>query len=163
MVKTMFAEAGLSGNKSNHSLRVAGACSLFAAGVPERVIQGRTGHVSIEALRKYERVTENQELAVSKILTGERDSFEASDSSVVPTVSKIQKKQLPPLLLPSGPQYNNCSFNVSYSAPPSYHAFPGRSHFQPPLPSPTVSPNFGASEPQLSLSDMPTVPACFEY
>ena len=81
MVKEIFAEAGIAGKKTNHSLRVAGATSLFSASVPERVIQGRTGHVSIEALRKYERVTENQELAVSKILTGEKDSFEQFPSS----------------------------------------------------------------------------------
>ena len=41
MVKTIFAEAGLSGNKNNHSFRVAGASSLFAASVPERVIKER--------------------------------------------------------------------------------------------------------------------------
>ena len=60
MVNDIFAEAGIYGNKTNHSLRVAGATSLFAAGVPERVIQGRTGHVSLQALRKYERITESQ-------------------------------------------------------------------------------------------------------
>ena len=136
-------------------MRVAGASSLFAAGVPERVIQGRTGHVSIEALRKYERVKENQELAVSKTLTGEKDSFETSDCSVVPTVPEIQKKLLAPLFPPSGPQYNNCTFNVSYSAPPNYGAFPGP-HFQPPLPSPTVPTGFGASHFQPPLPS-PTV------
>ena len=125
-----------SGKKTNHSLRVAGATSLFAAGVPERVIQGRTGHVSIEALRKYERVTENQELAVSKILTGEKDVFEKlpsteSKSNATPIVppSEIEKKpvadSVPP---PSGAQYNNCTINV-YSAPPNFGALPGPSHF----------------------------------
>ena len=39
MVKNMCDEAGIVGNKSNHSLRVAGASSLFDAGVPERIIQ----------------------------------------------------------------------------------------------------------------------------
>ena len=45
--------------------------SLFDAGVPERVIQQRTGHRSIEGLRIYERITDEQEMAVSNILTGE--------------------------------------------------------------------------------------------
>ena len=43
---------------------------MFAAGVPERIIQSRTGHSLLEALRKYERVTEDLEKAVSRILTG---------------------------------------------------------------------------------------------
>ena len=45
MVSTMCDEAGISGKKTNHSLRVSGATSLFDAGVPERVIQQRTGQV----------------------------------------------------------------------------------------------------------------------
>ena len=47
MVREMCQEAGIEGEKSNHSLRVAGTSSLFAAGVPEKIIQGRTGHVSL--------------------------------------------------------------------------------------------------------------------
>ena len=49
---------------------------LFAAGVPKQIIQSRTGHSSIEALQKYERVSEEQEKAVSKILTGELQEYE---------------------------------------------------------------------------------------
>ena len=100
---------------------------------------------------------------------------------MVPTFPEIPKELCAPLLPPSAPQYNNCTFNVSYSAPPYYGAFPGphfqpplpsptvptgfgASHFQPPLPLPTVPPNFGASEPQLPISDMPTaVLPYFEY
>ena len=66
MVKDMFEEEGISGN-SNHSLRVAGPSTPFSDGVPERIIQGRTGHVSVEALRKYAQETPTQELAVSNI------------------------------------------------------------------------------------------------
>ena len=49
MVRDMCQEAGLEREKSNHSLRVGGTSSLFAAGVPERIIQGRIGHVSLSA------------------------------------------------------------------------------------------------------------------
>ena len=66
MVPDLCSEAGLSSRKTNHSLRVSGATRLFEAGVPEKVIQQRTSHRSLEALRMYERVTEQQELAVSK-------------------------------------------------------------------------------------------------
>ena len=71
-----------------------GASSLFSAGVPERVMQSRTGHSSIDALRKYERVTLSQELAVSKILSGQEDLFkqqneELLNSSVVTVTTNI--------------------------------------------------------------------------
>ena len=53
MVRDMCLDAGIEGRKTNHSLRVSGTTSLFAEGVPERIIQSRTGHSSLEALRKY--------------------------------------------------------------------------------------------------------------
>ena len=70
MVKDMFGEVGISG-KTNHSLRATGATSLYTANVPEKMIQQRTGHRSLKALRIYERTTQDQELAVSKILTSD--------------------------------------------------------------------------------------------
>ena len=59
MVKDMFTEIGISG-KSNHSLRVTGASVLFQANVPEKIIQERTGHRSIKALRLYACTTGEQ-------------------------------------------------------------------------------------------------------
>ena len=50
MVKDMCAEVGITGRKTNHSLRATGATELFQAHVPERLIQQRTGHHSVEAL-----------------------------------------------------------------------------------------------------------------
>ena len=55
MLKKMCQEAGISGNFSNHSVRAYGASSMFQAGVPEKLIQQRTGHRTLEALRQYER------------------------------------------------------------------------------------------------------------
>ena len=40
MVSSMCKEAGVKGEKTNHSLRVAGASALFEAGVPERLFRG---------------------------------------------------------------------------------------------------------------------------
>ena len=76
MIRDMCKEAGIHGKKSNHGLRMSGATNLYAAGVPEKIIQARTGHSSLESLRKYERISMDQEEAVSKILTGETDDFE---------------------------------------------------------------------------------------
>ena len=42
---------------------------LFDAGVPEAVIQKRTGHKSLDSLHLYERVTLEQEQNVANILT----------------------------------------------------------------------------------------------
>ncbi len=64
----MFAEAGLE-SKTNHSLRATGATALFHAGMPEKVIQKTTGHRSVEALRKYERVSMEQSIEACKVLT----------------------------------------------------------------------------------------------
>ncbi len=50
MVSEICEEAGVNGKKTNHSLRVTCATSLYAAGVPEKVIQSRTGHSSLESL-----------------------------------------------------------------------------------------------------------------
>ena len=47
MVKDICADAGIGGNKSNHTLRATGATELYQAGVPEKVIQERTGHLSL--------------------------------------------------------------------------------------------------------------------
>ena len=44
MVATMCAEAGISERKTNHSLRVTGATSMYSGGVTEREIQQRTVH-----------------------------------------------------------------------------------------------------------------------
>ena len=76
MVKDMCAEAGVKGNKTNHSLRAAGATQLFAAGVPEKVIQQRTGHKSLDALRRYENTSEHQYRNASAILSHSKHSWQ---------------------------------------------------------------------------------------
>ena len=50
-------------------LGVTGATRLFTAQVPKKIIQQRTGHRSLEALRKYEHTSQQQDCAVSSILS----------------------------------------------------------------------------------------------
>ena len=123
---------------SCHSLRVAGASSLFDAGVPERIIQARTGHRSLESLRLYERVTERQDMQVAKILTGESTSFSINDSgsnnNTVMPCNPIESTETKPEMYASpstnspvyssaaGQQYNNCTVNIF--APPDNTYFP---------------------------------------
>ena len=68
LVKDMCKEANLEGNKTNHSLRATGVSSLFQAGVPEKLIQQRSGHLSLDGLRQYQRTTLEQEKDVSGVL-----------------------------------------------------------------------------------------------
>ena len=68
-VKDMCQKAGVQGHKTNHSLRATGASSMYEAEVPETLIQERTGHRSLQALRVYERSTEKQHQAVSAVLS----------------------------------------------------------------------------------------------
>ena len=69
MVKDICANAGIEGQKTNHSLRATGASELFHAGVPEKVIQERTGHLSLSGLHQYELTNFGQQLAISKVLS----------------------------------------------------------------------------------------------
>jgi integrase len=66
--------ACIGGNRSNHSLRATGATELNQAGVPEKIIQQRTGHRSLEALRKYEHISDIQHNAVSNILAADKET-----------------------------------------------------------------------------------------
>ena len=60
-------EAGFD-NKTNHHLRATGTSAMFRANVPEKIIQKTTVHRSIDALRSYERISEEQHRAVSKVM-----------------------------------------------------------------------------------------------
>ena len=68
-VKKMCGLAGIEGRKTNHSLRATGATQMYDSGVPEKLIQERTGHRSTEALRCYERTNMQQHSAVSAVLS----------------------------------------------------------------------------------------------
>lgn len=89
MVKEMFAEVGVC-DKTNHSLRATGATELYRANLPEKIIQQRTGHRCLKALRTYERTTSQQHLAVSRILSSDMEidyqqaTSEASKSRTQP-------------------------------------------------------------------------------
>lgn len=157
MVPTMCEEAGIEGHKTNHSLRVSGASTLFDAGVPEKIIQGRTGHRSLDALRLYERVTDNQNQQVSKIWSGQANSYasnsaeNATSSSVPCTSTSVSANVLPTGPSPSA-QYNHCTINISNANPsqvPFQHYFP----YQPPPLSYYYPPVYPLPAPDESSTD----------
>ena len=68
MVKEICAHGNIAGWKTNHSLCATGVSDLFHAGVPDKIIQERSGHLSMDGLRQYEHTTTEQEESVSKVL-----------------------------------------------------------------------------------------------
>ena len=140
MMKEMCSQAGLSTEFTNHSLRAYGATSLFQAKVPEKLIQQRTGHKSLKALRQYERTSDCQLLDVSNIASNFCDMNETLLVSVKSTVSismplstvaessrctavvgphvptpvsqSLARKQGPSVML-SGCNFSNCTISFS--------------------------------------------------
>ena len=105
MVKAICAESGIEG-KSNHSFRVAGATRMFTAGIPQKIIQQRTCHRLLKALREYEGPTEEQLREVSGLISGvEKKSADICNgkeraSEAVSSLSSISGNM------------TNCTFNL---------------------------------------------------
>ena len=60
-LKSIFTEAELSTeNKSNHSLRATAISRMYRASIPEKVIMERSGHLTKEGVRSYERTSVEQ-------------------------------------------------------------------------------------------------------
>ena len=120
MLKKMCDQPGIE-HRSNHSLRATGASEMFQANLPEHVIQSRTGHLSLKALRTYERVTEEQQKEACKILTAIDSPQESnkSNKSINPSISTVAKPQaVSPLMANTffgNPQ--NCTINVQIYNP----------------------------------------------
>lgn len=83
VVKEMCAAADISGHTTNDSLRATGASYMFQAGVPEKLVQQRTGHCSLMGLRQYEHTTTEQQRAVCQILSA--DNGETCKNSSIET------------------------------------------------------------------------------
>ena len=118
MVHDMCKLGNISGHKTNHSLRATGATELYAAEVPEKIIQERTGHRSIEGLRLYERTSEKQHQAVSNILSS------TSSSTYQAQIAKIDCSSQNLALNNSGSivpnmTYNNCQVNINFNQGPA--------------------------------------------
>ena len=64
----MCASGGIKGHKTNHSLRATAATEMFRCGAPEKLMQERTGHWSVEALQTYQHLEESQHKIVSSLL-----------------------------------------------------------------------------------------------
>ena len=89
---------------------------MFAANVPEKLIQSRTGHCSLEALRVYERPSHEKHQAVSNVLTSAESQWSFGDE-----LTNIQSTAEPTTTLS---MVGNCSLTkmttVQSQCPPSW-------------------------------------------
>ena len=106
MVRDICKEGEVGGKKTNHSLR---ASELFQAGIPEKVIQERTGHLSLTGLRHYERVTDDQQRVASNVLSSTNTKLEKSISRPLQPISNSMP-------FSSNMNFSGCSVNI-YQAP----------------------------------------------
>ena len=128
MLKQMCQDAGIDGRYSNHSLRAAGATTMFQAGVPEKLMQQRTGHRSIEGLRRYERTSETQLVDISNVVANNEAAATSSvappEKNVVPVqensctldLANCGTSKLPSIVL-KGCTFTGCS--LAFSGPAS--------------------------------------------
>ena len=113
----MCREAGITEKKTNHSLRATGTTALFRANVHEKLIRDVTGHKS-NSLQLYQRSTEEQKKAVSKILVqgSERFTNLEKENIPVPVVPRMPQHTSVPQGVPfvsSNPgTYNQCNFAI---------------------------------------------------
>ena len=89
----MFAEAQIPGMFTNHILRAYGATTLYNINIPEKLIQERTGHQSIKALKQYERTSESQIMEMSNI-SSTSDNVQAPVLNSVPVSGSISCNEL---------------------------------------------------------------------
>ena len=85
------------GKQTNHSSHATGASELFKHGVPEKIVQERTGHRSLEPLRTYERSSEEQHKAASTILSTKETKLQQQMTSYKEQVVNINPALHPTL------------------------------------------------------------------
>lgn len=122
-LKKMCSLAGIEGRISNHSLRATSVTQMYESGVPEKVIQERTGHRWLEALRMYKRTNTQQHETVSKVLTAPHSltyNEQVQISRQHASVSTMSLNQ------PSSTQSVSISLNNLQGCTINIHNTPGR-------------------------------------
>ena len=119
MIKEVCLEGGISGRKTNHSLRATDASHMYQAGVPEKLIQETTGHLSTSGVRQYENTTIEQQRAVSRVLSCSTSTGELQ-SARSETTPPAKQPSLP-VLQPSSAAMNfsGCTVTIYNASPPS--------------------------------------------
>uniref|UniRef100_A0A1X7UMI5 ZMYM2-like/QRICH1 C-terminal domain-containing protein n=1 Tax=Amphimedon queenslandica TaxID=400682 RepID=A0A1X7UMI5_AMPQE len=129
MVSKMCNTVGIKG-KTNHSLRVTETTRLFNAHVLEKIVQERSGHLSLESLRCYERASPKQHENVSSILSSssplvfskinENEKCVKVEDDTRATFVKdedtklFKKEDSPQNIHPTFSACKNCTINVNF-------------------------------------------------
>ena len=81
-MKRLCDDAGITGNKTNHSLRATTATRGLEFGIPEKLLMERTGHRSVASLHQYQRPSEEEKMFVSHLLDdGEKGNEGATEDT----------------------------------------------------------------------------------
>ena len=92
------------------------ATEMFQLGAPEKLIQERTGHRSLEALRSYERLNEDQHRVASAILARKPEKVQYTNNvRMQSSMSNAYTSSLPAFNVH---EMHGCVINNYYSAPP---------------------------------------------
>lgn len=114
-VARLCREAGISGFRTNHSLRATTATRLYQAGVDEQLIMERTGHHSVDGVRSYKRTNQEQQENLSDILSlAKKPRNGLSLVQPIQNISNSQQLSVQPDKLQHMFTLNNCS-NVNFN------------------------------------------------
>ena len=93
---------------------------MFQHGAPEKLIQERTGHRSVEGLRAYERLNESQHKAVSALLARKPDGVQYSKRMQMQSLNMPSTSSTGPVAQPAFNvhEMHGCTINNFYGVPP---------------------------------------------
>lgn len=107
IMKTMFSEAGIPGYYTNHSGKRTLATTLYQAGVPEQEIMERTGHRSMESVRKYKRPSSEMLKDISNLLEPQLENVKEEPPEKLVKIEKNQ--QCNPLTSSASHFFQDCN------------------------------------------------------
>ena len=109
--------AGISGYKTNHSLRATAATRLYESGVDEQLVMERTGHRSLDGVRSYKRTSDTQRRELSDILNCKRVRVEEPTSPASTSANPPQT----PFNIDLVPRTTNMQANTQNSTSGLFH------------------------------------------
>ena len=109
LMKCMCEEAGIKGNFTNHSGKRTCATQLYQCGIEEQEIMNRTGHRSVNSVRKYKRASDSMLQNISNVLEPPRKCIKSECETESVSKKSFQHVNSSPAT------YTNCTFNISYT------------------------------------------------
>ena len=116
-------KGGLTGHFTSHAPKASLGTQLYHLNVDELLIQERTGHRSVQALRRYKRTGEDQQVVISAALCGvdhaakrakvEEPRREKENMSVEPSSGEKGPDKLTSFITTAqAGAFSNCTFNI---------------------------------------------------